>query len=84
MKKFHLKSEPLLATKQHNFKSSMPSLDQLAQKEDTVKVTLSLTKNSVEYFKKEAVKREVCYQAMIRNLIDEYVKHCLNSTDKHG
>lgn len=63
-------------TKAANFKGSMPSLDKLAQKEDSVKVTLSLTKASVEYFKNEALKREVCYQVMIRNLIDEYVKHC--------
>ena len=61
---------------------SMPSLDKLAQKEDTVKVTLSLTKASVEYFKSEAQKREVCYQVMLRNLIDEYVKHCTNKINK--
>jgi hypothetical protein len=52
----------------------LPTLDQLAQKEDTVKVTLSLTKASVNYFKHEAAQREVCYQVMIRNLIDGYVK----------
>jgi len=64
------------------FKSSMPSLDQLAQKEDAVKVTLSLTKSSVDYFKSEAAKREVCYQVMIRNLIDEYVKHFANKSEE--
>lgn len=63
--------------KSNGFKNTLPSLDKLAQKEDSVKITLSLTKASVEYFKQEAQKREVCYQVMIRNLIDEYVKHCL-------
>ncbi|OGT06785.1 MAG: hypothetical protein A2103_05900 [Gammaproteobacteria bacterium GWF2_41_13] len=59
----------------------MPSLDRLAQKEDSIKVTLTLTKASVEYFKQEAKKREVCYQVMIRNLIDEYVKHYSSKND---
>jgi hypothetical protein len=67
MKKDKIKIKP---------KPAMPTLDKLAEKEDTVKVTLSLTKASVDYFKSEANKREVCYQVMIRNLIDEYVKHC--------
>lgn len=73
--------------KKHNTKpdnktvSLMPSLDKLAQKENSIKVTLTLTKASVEYFKKEAKKREVCYQVMIRNLIDEYVKHYSNKND---
>jgi hypothetical protein len=61
---------------------ALPSLDKLAQKEDAVKVTLALTKTSVEYFKREAQKREVCYQVMIRNLIDEYVKHCVSGRGK--
>lgn len=65
-----------------NSKMALPTLDKLAQKEDSVKITLSLTKASVEYFKKEAAKREVCYQVMIRNLIDEYVKHCLGANKK--
>lgn len=63
-------------------KAVLPSLDKLAQKEDTVKITLALTKTSVEYFKQEAAKREVCYQVMIRNLIDEYVKHCVTANKR--
>lgn len=69
-------------TKTANLTSLLPSLDKLAQKEDSVKVTLSLTKATVEYFKKEAAKREVCYQVMIRNLIDEYVKFISNHLDE--
>lgn len=75
MKKNNTKLDNKVISKASNFKSLMPSLDQLAQKEDSIKVTLSLTKASVEYFKQEARKREVCYQVMIRNLIDEYVKY---------
>lgn len=78
MKKSKTKFDDKPATKANGFKSLMPSLDKLAQKEDSIKITLSLTKASVEYFKNEAAKREVCYQVMIRNLIDEYVKHFSN------
>ena len=53
----------------------LPSPDQLVMKEDTVKVTLLLNKSSVDYFKKAAGKHSACYQAMIRALVDEYVKH---------
>jgi predicted DNA binding CopG/RHH family protein len=60
---------------------ALPTLDKLAQKENTVKVTLLLSKTSVEYFKNEAKKRDACYQAMVRNLIDEYVTQC---SDNNG
>ena len=54
---------------------SLPSPDKLVEKEFTVKVTLLLNKTTIDYFKNEAEKHGVCYQAMIRNLLDEYVKH---------
>ena len=54
----------------------LPSPDQLAFKQETVKVTITLSKNSVEYFKKIASKYNTPYQKMIRGLLDEYVsKH---------
>lgn len=82
MKKNKVKLGGKTTTKVNSFQSRMPSLDKLAQKEDSIKVTLSLTKASVEYFKNEAAKREVCYQVMIRNLIDEYVKHFSNQNEE--
>ncbi len=39
----------------------------------TVKVTIMLNKNSVDFFKAKAHKHGAKYQKMIRNLIDQYV-----------
>ncbi|VTR70060.1 Helix-turn-helix protein, CopG (fragment) [Desulfosarcina cetonica] len=40
-----------------------------------MKVTLSLSKTSVDFFKKEAKKYNTQYQRMIRRLLDEYTAH---------
>jgi len=53
----------------------LPSPDELAFKEDSVKVTIGLSKRSVEFFKKEAKKRRTPYQRMIRRLLDAYAAH---------
>lgn len=50
----------------------LPPPEELAFKEDTVKVTISLSKESVEFFKKEAKKHNTQYQKMIRRLLDVY------------
>jgi len=50
----------------------LPSPEELAFKEDTVKVTISLSKESVEFFKQEAKKHNTQYQKMIRRLLDVY------------
>jgi predicted DNA binding CopG/RHH family protein len=50
----------------------LPSPEELAFKEDTVKVTISLSKGSVDFFKKEAKKHKTQYQKMIRRLLDAY------------
>ena len=52
----------------------LPSPEQLVLREDTVKVTLTLSRRSVEFFKREAARRRVPYQRMIRALVDEYAK----------
>ena len=51
----------------------LPSPAELAFKEDGVKVTLALSKSSVEFFKSEASKHQTQYQRMIRRLLDSYV-----------
>ncbi len=51
----------------------LPPPDQLVLKEDTQKVTLALSRRSLDFFKKEAEKAGVPYQRMIRALVDEYV-----------
>jgi predicted DNA binding CopG/RHH family protein len=53
----------------------LPSLEELALKDETVKVTVALSKASVEFFKKEARKNKTQYQRMIRRLLDEYAAH---------
>ena len=51
----------------------LPSPQELAFKEDTVKVTISLSRSSIEFFKEEAGKHNTPYQKMIRRLLDTYV-----------
>ena len=53
----------------------LPPPERLVFKEDNVKVTLSLSKNSVNYFKSIAKKYHTQYQKMIRRLLDLYVSH---------
>jgi hypothetical protein len=50
----------------------LPSPGELAFKEDTVKVTIALSKSSVDFFKREAKKHDTKYQQMIRRLLDAY------------
>jgi hypothetical protein len=52
----------------------LPSPEELAFKEDTVKVTIALSKTSIDFFKKEAKKHDTKYQQMIRRLLDEYTQ----------
>lgn len=52
----------------------LPSPAELAFREDGVKVTLALSKSSVEFFKSEASKHQTQYQRMIRRLLDSYVQ----------
>jgi len=54
-------------------KDFLPPPSELVYKEDTVKVTLGLSRRSVDFFKKEAKKHETQYQKMIRRLLDLYV-----------
>jgi predicted DNA binding CopG/RHH family protein len=55
-------------------KDFLPQPDDLVPREDNVKVTLSLSRRSLDYFKREARKRRVPYQRMIRALVDTYAE----------
>jgi predicted DNA binding CopG/RHH family protein len=44
-------------------------------RDDGVKVTIALSKRSVDFFKRHAARSKVPYQKMIRSLLDGYVKH---------
>lgn len=51
----------------------LPSPSELAFRDEGVKVTLALSKKSIEFFKSEASKHHTQYQRMIRRLLDSYV-----------
>lgn len=53
-------------------KDFLPPPSQLAAREESVKVTITLTKSSVDFFKKAAEKYHTPYQKMIRRLLDAY------------
>jgi len=53
----------------------LPKPDDLVLREENVKVTLSLTKQSIAFFKEEAKAHHTQYQKMIRALIDQYAAH---------
>ena len=53
----------------------LPSPDELVFKEDTIKVTLNLSKSSIDFFKDLAKKHGSQYQKVIRNLLDNYTSH---------
>ena len=52
----------------------LPSPDALVAREDNVKVTLGLSRRSLDFFKREAKARRVPYQRMIRALVDAYAE----------
>lgn len=56
-------------------KDFLPSPDELAFKESNVKVTLNLSKSSVEFFKQLAKDHGSQYQKVIRDLLDGYSSH---------
>ncbi len=53
----------------------LPPPERLALKEDKVKITISLSKSSINFFKKEARRNRTSYQKMIRQVIDSYASH---------
>ncbi len=50
----------------------LPRPEELALKENNVKVTLNLSKSSIDFFKEVAKKNGSQYQKVIRNLLDQY------------
>ena len=56
-------------------KDFLPSPDQLVLKEDNIKVTISLKKSSIDFFKDQAKKHRTSYQKMIREVVDWYASH---------
>ena len=57
----------------------LPPPEELAFKEEAIKVTLALSRRSVDFFKAEAARRGTQYQKMIRRLLDRYAEHYAES-----
>jgi hypothetical protein len=61
----------------------LPPPEQLVLKEDGIKVTLSLSKRSVAFFKARAARSKVPYQKMIRSLVDSYAAQYEEATSNN-
>lgn len=56
-------------------KDFLPSPANLSFKDENVKITISLSKSSINFFKKQAKRHKTQYQKMIRKLLDFYASH---------
>jgi len=52
----------------------LPPPEELVLRDEGVKITISLSKRSIEFFKSEAKKHDTQYQRMIRRLLDAYAE----------
>ena len=57
----------------------LPAPERLLKKEDNVKITILLSKNSITFFKEKAKKIGVPYQTMIKTVLDKYTSHYQNN-----
>lgn len=55
----------------------LPPPDKLVLPRDEVKVTISLSRTSVVFFKDRARRNRTKYQRMIREVLDRYASHYL-------
>jgi predicted DNA binding CopG/RHH family protein len=53
-------------------KDFLPSPADLVISEETKKITISLKKSSIDFFKRQAARYHTKYQRMIRELVDRY------------
>ena len=52
----------------------LPPPEKLAKKEPKIKITITLNRGSVDFFKKYAQKNNVKYQTMINEVLEKYVQ----------
>ena len=50
----------------------LPPPKDLVRREEQVKITINLSKRSIDFFKRVAANEGVPYQAMIKSLLDRY------------
>jgi hypothetical protein len=53
----------------------LPGPAELARMARTERATLTLTKATLDFFRGEAKKEDVPYTILIRNVLDEYIRH---------
>lgn len=56
-------------------KDFLPSPEILSKKDETVKITLSLSRDSIDFLKQKAKNSNGSYQKMLRKIVDLYVAH---------
>jgi len=81
-RKIKYTSEPLGRVEVVN--DFLPSPDQLVLNDDGVKVTISLSRRSVDFFKAQANRSNTSYQRMIRRLLDTYADHYTGQSPAKG
>ena len=59
----------------------LPPPEQLIFRPKGVKVTLTLSEDSVNFFKEQGERLRTPYQRMIRNLLDQYVQRARQERD---
>ena len=58
-----------------DIKDFLPPPEELVRKEEVIKITLNLNKESVKFFKEKSEKMGVPYQTMIKKVIDLYANN---------
>jgi len=56
-------------------KDFLPNPKDLILKDDSTKITIALSKDSIAFFKKQAKTFHVPYQKMIKAVLDKYATH---------
>lgn len=62
----------------------LPSPEDLAFREEDVKITITLSRRSVDFFKDKAAQGDTQYQRMIRRLLDAYVEAHADAQADHA
>ena len=57
----------------------LPPPKDLILKEDSVRITMLMSKNSFDFFKRQASKYKIPYQKMIRKILDLYAERHHNA-----
>jgi len=71
-KKIKYTEEPIELERIEDF---LPPPEALVQKEEMVKITISIRKPTVDFFRMKARRQRTQYQRMIRRVLDKYAEY---------